>query len=124
MLLPLPLAPEQADAVVGVEPQVQALQHRLAWHVAGRGSLQPDQRARQGFGRIGNRKGATRSSICSAIGCMRASALTRLCACVAFEALALKRVMNASMWRRSSSCFFLSLRSRRCFSRRVSSNWS
>jgi hypothetical protein len=59
---------------------------------------------------LGKENGTTRSSICSAIGCMRASALTRLCACAALEALALKRAMNASMWRRSSSCFFLSLR--------------
>jgi Trk-type K+ transport system membrane component len=36
---------------------------------------------------LGKRNGTTRSSIASAIGCMRSSALIRLCACLAFEAV-------------------------------------
>ena len=48
---------QQADAIVGIEPQVEALQHRLGRHVADRGVLQPDERAGEGLGRVGKQEG-------------------------------------------------------------------
>ena len=118
VLLPLPLTPSSADAIVGVEPEIEILRRRMPSMSP---AVAPSSRISglaNALAGLANRNGATRSSICSAIGCTAASALMRLCACVALEAFALKRVMNASMCPRWSSCFFFSLRSRRCFSRR------
>ena len=48
---------EQADAVVGIEPQVEVLQHRVVGHVADGGVLEPDQRAGERLGRVGEQEG-------------------------------------------------------------------
>ena len=101
---------EQRDAVVLVDAQIETLQHRPVRRVSDRDILEAHQRTGQCLRRLRQMERRRRaSSICAAIGCILASALTRLCACAALVALALKRSMNTWMRRRSSSCFFLQL---------------
>jgi len=77
---------EQRDAIVGVEPQVEPAQHRLARRVADLGMVERQDRRAQFLG-SGKLKTTLGSSTSEAIGSMRASALIRLCAWRAFEAL-------------------------------------
>ncbi len=66
----------------------------------------------------------TPASTMAATGFIRSSALIRLCACRAFEALALKRSTKDCMCARAASCFFFSETNCSSRARRVVSNVS
>ena len=73
---------------------------------------------------VGKSKPVTLSSTTAAIGFIRSSALIRLCACRAFDALARKRSTKDCMWARAASCFFFAATCCSSRARRVSSKVS
>ena len=74
--LAVAVAPEQRDAVVGIEPQVEPAEDRR-FAIADAGQVERDQRRAQFGGARGSRSCSDGSSTSSAIGCIRASALAR-----------------------------------------------
>ncbi len=73
---------------------------------------------------VGKLNPVTLSSTIAAIGFIRSSALIRLCACRALDALARKRSTKDCMCARAASCFRFSATSCSSRARRVSSKVS
>ena len=125
VLLPLPLAPKQANTIVNIQAQIDIAQHGFARGIADGNVFHAHQVDCPLFlpvletGREPRHRQLRRRWVS-----VSARPFRRLCACLALEALALNRSTKASIWRRLSSCFFFSLSCRRCCSRRVFSNVS
>jgi hypothetical protein len=120
--LALAIAAEKRDAVVLVDAQVEVVQDDVVAVAHGRILGHDDGRlSSSGSGKV---KTVRASSSGRRIVSILASILTRDWACLALDALALKRSTKAWRWARRSSCFLAwERRLARC-SARWRANWS